>query len=60
MSNMGPVAYPELRVLGGEDLDRVSGGTKNVKTPKATVKAYDAVVTDAVVTMDEFPALHEV
>ena len=59
MSETDQTAHSGLRVLAEEELCLVSGGTKNVKTPKATVRAFETVVADAVLTMDELATLHE-
>jgi hypothetical protein len=50
----------EMRVLGADELDSICGGKKSAKTPKAAVRAFDNMVTDAVLTADESATLHDV
>jgi hypothetical protein len=48
-----------LRTLAEEELDRVKGGRKTATAPGVTATAFDNLVTDAVVTTDELPTLHD-
>ena len=52
-------ARPELRGLSGEELENVSGGNTKQKQLRAAIRHFDDVVADAVVTMDDLAALHQ-